>query len=545
MASAMKGSPVKALIAWPKRPEQSFLILLMFFVIPFLVLLRPLQTPDEQNHFLRAYELSSGQVFPRTESGQIPTSFPRPEYGPVGCRGTTGVFEIPASVAKFAELGYGLPGLGYNYSIAEQLRVPLDKDNTVSSNTVNGGMNQFYANSPVGYIPQMIAISLLKPFNASPILLDMAARLFVLLTYAIFLYFAIKIVPVRKWAIVFVGLLPMMLQQAVSPGADVMSIAPTVLFMAILMRSYYEERSSRQQVIDICALGSLATLATLAKPTLILVAFLIPFYFVSIRPDGAGQRVRVKVRAGIVVATAFPVIAYVVWNRLITANGVSQNDMFMTAESNMSLLRADFFGTAHLILTQSWGFVESGMSLDRLIGNFRYFSAPLPTMVVYFGIAALVLVAITGHEDPGLVGAEPETAPKLLTQVNDGRFRLLNGALLTAAFGIVAVTMAIFWVIWTLPTQPTIGGVQGRYFLAAVFMIVAVPYRRPIVMCSRRYRRMVIACASVLVVFSGITLSQAAFTRVDAILLAGGVLVGGLILGILQVRSRRREAVRS
>src|SRR5215471_11761173 len=121
-------------------PEKIFLIFSLLFGFLFLILTPPFQAPDEDIHFLRAYQFSEGHLF----GGNSPESITR-------------------SIAQFQNLPHH-PEKKVGFSdIHQLLNLPL-KNNITSdyfSNTL----------SPLAYVPQVLGITLGRILNLSPLLL--------------------------------------------------------------------------------------------------------------------------------------------------------------------------------------------------------------------------------------------------------------------------------------------------------------------------------------------------------------------------------------
>ena len=111
--------------------------------------------------------------------------------------------------------------------------------------------------------------------------MDYVARLFILIAWSIIIYFAIKTIPVRKWSIGAIALLPISIQQSISISPDALTTSIVALMVAYVVRSYYEDRE-RKFTKDLIIITILSSLATLSKPVAIATIILIPLYFSNI-----------------------------------------------------------------------------------------------------------------------------------------------------------------------------------------------------------------------------------------------------------------------
>lgn len=198
------------------RPERFFLLAAVFFGICLTFLVPPLQSPDERNHFYKAYQVSEGRFFPeKTDQrlgGQMPYSFK--------------VFSDPFMKA------------GGN----EYYRVRPEFISGAFGLYVNDGVKEFedFPNTayyaPVSYLPHAVALFVLRQFNASVGTLYYGGRLIVFLFWLACMFFIIKMVPVYKWLLTALILLPMNIYISNSFSADVVTNILSFFFIALVLR---------------------------------------------------------------------------------------------------------------------------------------------------------------------------------------------------------------------------------------------------------------------------------------------------------------------
>ena len=272
------------------KPEIVVTVLILIFGITFIFLIKPLEIPDEGNQFLRAYGLSDGKLLAgnNTKDGCIA------EGGKILYGKNQLQNSLPDSVASFITQNIN----GYN----EQ---SLLKSKLNPSNRVSVCSTQTELNSPIGYMPQILAILLLKIFNTPPIIMDYVARLFILIAWSIIIYFAIKTIPVRKWSIGAIALLPISIQQSISISPDALTTSIVALMVAYVVRSYYEDRE-RKFTKDLIIITILSSLATLSKPVAIATIILIPLYFSNILKKSKRKRMVILK----IIAIFIPVASY-------------------------------------------------------------------------------------------------------------------------------------------------------------------------------------------------------------------------------------------
>lgn len=462
------------------KPEIAAAALMLLFGIVFIILLRPLGTPDEPNHFVRAYEVAEGKVFDHKDgkSGCVN------EVGEVSRVVNSPASAMPKSVASFTSLNRNM------YSLPKQFDQPLN-----SREQVNVCGRQTQANSPIGYLPQALAILLLRPFNTPPVIMDYMARFFVLGAWVALISAAIKTIPVRKWAFVAVALLPISIQQSISIGADPLSIAPAALFMAILVRSYYEDRSKFAKS-DVTYLTLLATIATLSKPVMVVLGIALLFYHFPNSQKVRAANLLIKQSTLLKVAAACtPVLFGLLWSVLAGHHDASATDIFRLAAEKSALFKSSPLGGARLFVVQALHYALSGLSLDEF-GAFGWFQYSIPLTLRFVGVAGLILALLVGYKEV--------RAP--FKQVSKKSIQWFNVAVITTAAGIVVANVFTLFVIWTPLNSPGVEGVQFRYFIPAFFILGSVIEARFLCASENWYRNFVLINASVFFVVSALTI---------------------------------------
>lgn len=470
---------LKSLIQNKISPEKVALVLMLTFGLVFMFLIKPLQTPDEASHFIRAYELSEGKIFAskNTKKGCVL------QNNQISYKSNLSESSMPKSVADFVDLNRD------NYSERAQL-----KDSLSSSNQTAVCATQMEANSPIGYVPQIVAILLLRIINAPPILMDYLARFFILIVWTVLIYKAIKIIPVRKWAIVAIALLPISIQESISISADVLSIAPAVLFMAYVIRSYYEDRS-RCIKRDLTAMTTLVTIAVLSKPVAIVLVLMIPFYYLH-----TSKKIFSKPNLLKLLAILAPIVFYLIWNILAAHHNASADDVFSLAEIKTQYFRNSHLSELKAFAKEAMNYVFYGLSLDQF-ASFKWFTVSVPEAFSYWGVAALTLILLVGYEDK-----------KMLNKVSSKRVKWLNSATIVTGLGILAANIFTLFIIWTPLGSFGVQGVQFRYFLPVLMVLACIVGAKFLRSSERWYRNFVLINASGLFVISVLTLTHVMVT---------------------------------
>ncbi len=236
--------PVKAFILRTTlRADRIFVIIGLLFGSLFLYVSPPLQTPDENTHFYRAYQVSELHLF---------------KYDPT----------VPASLPRlsdrFSPLYFNSHAKTTRAETAERGSIPLEPDIRVEQKT---------ADYIIPFIPQAIGISIARMLNLSPLWFIYLGSIANLLASLFLIMLAIRIIPTGKWLLFMLALMPMAVNQFASLSYDALTISLSFLLIAIIFRyvTREDEVLSRKQW---AILILVAVLQALCKPPYMLLALL-------------------------------------------------------------------------------------------------------------------------------------------------------------------------------------------------------------------------------------------------------------------------------
>lgn len=238
---------VKATIShWITIPERVYLVIALIAVMGFAFITPPFQGPDEEAHYVRTQYIAHGYVIP------------------IDVAHTTA--SLPKSIDKITNTTFykddlrGKTAEKYEfYRTQNALKIPLNDGQTYQPLMV--------AYSPLPYFPAAIGVFLANLFNTNPLISLYIARLLLAITSVIIIFFAIKLIPHKKYLLVAVGLIPMLLFQQSVVTADSVSYALLVLFISYVLYLRQIENISRNQWL---ALGAISVGIILAKPLVFL-----------------------------------------------------------------------------------------------------------------------------------------------------------------------------------------------------------------------------------------------------------------------------------
>lgn len=184
--------------------------------IPLILLTPPFQSPDEVQHFYRAYQLSEFHIRAEVQNGvsggTLPSSLPELVQSCVFTRDAVFYPAMPAPLSR-------------TLSFAS---IPLNAD--VRTFVAFPG-SAFY--SPLPYIPQVLGIAVGRLFGAGPFYLLYLGRIFNCFTALTLFALAVYCIPFAEELVMIVGLLPMSLFLFASVSPDAAIIGCALLFSAL------------------------------------------------------------------------------------------------------------------------------------------------------------------------------------------------------------------------------------------------------------------------------------------------------------------------
>lgn len=451
-----------------KQPHWFFLIVTVFFGGVMILIFPPYQTPDEGAHFLRAYQISNFDFVPYKKDGVVGS------YLPKSLQKTESVIDSGNPLQTHPNAKYKLGN-----TKAALFDVPLNKDDV---GFVETSVTASY--SPVGYIPQVLAIWVGRIFQAPPILMLYLARIAVLLTWAVLLFWTIKLFPIKKWAVAGVALLPMFIAQAVSLGVDVLAVGGGAIFTALIVRQLIKGSVISKKTLALLILSGVAMV--LSKQIMVL---LLPLVVLLPKQSFNSKRLVSLMWKGLVIL--LPLLLFVAWSAALP--DINQNVTQLQNQQSSS-------GQIQYMLAHPSAFFEvlrntfllpgpgDGV-VQSLIGNFGWLDTPLAMLFMMLGYGVLFGYLFITHES---------------NKVGLGRARKLF-FLCIAILYCLGVAAALY-IIFSPVASKVIIGIQGRYLFPCLFLLIPVFSATFIRASSRQFVRFVQVSSIALLIISAVTI---------------------------------------
>jgi hypothetical protein len=414
---------------------------------------RPL---DEPHHIRRVATLDRGVI--------VPPDFGTtgPDYRVDGC--------VEALVDRAtADFGALIEGTPQRLTRADRWKLRVTNPACEPDAVLHGGgsISGAEVNSPVPYVPAMIGYAIGRPLGGA-LGAVYGARLVQLAAYLVICWWALRRLPWGRPFAAAVALVPTAIGGASGVSADPMTLALTLAAVAVTLSiTRGVERRARRvpRARDLAVLSGLFVLLGLCKPAaapLVLLAVIVPTAaFGTVRRRVAWVAATIGAVAVTGGAWALAVSSRV---HVTTTPGVDSTVTAAWLNHHLWTLPLTLWRTLAIPEASRYllGGVVTPLGLDVL---------EVPVVVTLAGIAVLVIARLV---DPlprrfAHLGSGPVSGPvrPRRRQLRLERFT----AVVIAGCGLTAVTYGIY-VASNPPDSSVISGIQGRYFLPYVLLLL-------------------------------------------------------------------------
>ena len=414
-------------------PHKAFLLISLVFGFLLVTLTPPFQVPDEINHFYRAWQVSTGTFSSVKENqrlgGYVPKSFD----------------QLSAAFRPFTLNPYNRISPEQVWQTRE---IELNKDEVFFKDFANTALYSAFL-----YLPQASGIFIGRLIELNPFWLVYLGRFFNLLTFVFIGYYAIKIVPFKKWLFVLLISLPMSLAVHSSLSADVLLNALSFLLIAIILNLAFNDniqKISRNYIWVIFVLSIFIGLAKLIYvPILFLLVFIPSKKFIS-----------PKIKTGIlIVAIGAGLGTAIVQKSVIDSKYIPYSEYDEVYRDQSMLKRGvdinkqmDFVIANPIITTKV--FVKSFFKEFRYmtrgyIGILGWADINLPSWFIYLAYFIIFLISLFNFENGHIPG-----------------FTFFQRSFIgLIVLGLLVLIMLSQYLSWDLVGEDRVYPLQGRYFI--------------------------------------------------------------------------------
>lgn len=402
--------------------ETIFLMITPFVCLFFLITMPTFKNHDEYYHWVKAYEVSTGKLMTPVKDG---------------IQGS----RMPISVNSVCPKDW--TKMTYR-EVAEKLKdsIPLEKENQGIVDTQTAAV---YFGIP--YIPQAVGIAIARIFTDNTYLITYVGRLTNMIAAMVLLYFAIKIMPFGKKLLLIPTMIPIVIEGFSSLSPDAMTISMSFLYIAYILQLTFgkKEKIEIKEKFILLVMSIIVALCKIVYLPLVGLILIIPKEKFK-NKNNKSKLIDFCMIAGIAV------IVNLIWLKI--ASGYLSN--FREGDSKIQVL---------LALQNPIQYLQTVLYTINLSGNeylMTLFGAKLDwgQFVQLYSIVPYSLLAIYLFTTV----IEEEIKNKFKT------YQLVWIALVVLA--IIALVFTSLYVQWSTIGNESIAGVQGRYFLPILPLIM-------------------------------------------------------------------------
>ncbi len=405
--------------------EKVFLGITLIYGIILVFIIPPFQSPDEPYHFYRAFEISQGSFITQSYEEGVGSYLPR-------------------SVNTLYELS-GTERIAFNSDrkvnleeFKDAITLPLNKEDKIFYSYPNAAVY-----SPLQYLPQSIGIAIGSLLNLPVLFVFYLGRLANLLTWTIIVAYAIKLMPFGKNIIAIIGFIPICLQQAASMSSDTLLNAVALLFIAYILKYFHsKEKLYKKDTILLLLMIVFINLCKFVYFPLVFMLFLLP------KESFNNNKSRI---AYIIITSLLSILITGGWllymnNKVgldyAPLQGVNTGEQIKYALTNpiryAFTIRETFYNNLDFYIKSAIGYLGW---LDNI----------LPDSIIYSFFVTLIIVSIT---------IERSKCDKL---------RFLSVSIFVLS---TVLILSSLYATWTPVAQGIVDGVQGRYFIPLIPLLL-------------------------------------------------------------------------
>lgn len=411
--------------------ERIFVVWSALFGIILMILLPIKAVPDELVHINTAYHFSS-QLLGETKYSDES-------------------FQMRETDATVLEDNYEFQ---YDLTLANDYYSKIKYDtNYGESRTIRA--DTLLIGNDIAYYISAIAISICKLINLNGFITLLSGRIVNFCIYLILGYFSVKNFPYNKLLPMFILLLPMSLQQGMSYSYDWLVISSTVF---VISNSLYLDKNGFEKhklLSIIVALFSLCLFSLKSHAYFMVSIFPIVLYL-SKKIDM--NKVMKKIFF-LCIALTLVFCVYAIFDQILNIP-----DIVYEPENLISWVGGEQGYTIQYFINHPWNFIYSFLSTMKNYGMYYFESmlcSPLGWLNISFsGIYSKVFFILLVYAG--------------LNQNNESVSKGIQVyAFIATVITILGIVIALY-ISWTPLSSPVALGVQGRYFLPILFMLLLV-----------------------------------------------------------------------
>jgi uncharacterized membrane protein len=379
------------------KTETIFLFLSLIFGLIFAISIPAVF--DESAQIVKAYDISEGNIIPNNVEVVIPNNFKLHVFG------------------DFIDMNG-------NY-------------------TVNMSHQSIFSYPPLPYLASALVIKIAGFFNCSGLVITYICRIINLLIYTFIVYFAIKITPILKTALLLIALMPTSIFIAASVSGDSLTMALSFLVVALFLK--LTSIKNKIQIKDIPIIFIVVLALSLTKPSYTLLSLLF-----CIVPHNKFKNIKNWIIT-FICTCLIPLSISFIWNAkfkyLYPYLVYSFNSYLQSPVYNITFVLSHPLKFIDLLINTiifNDGYTINTI-LPKFVSDFGY-GLQLPLFLTYVYLIVLVLASSCN--------------------VSEFKLNLKQKLIGLSVFLIIFLAINVAELItWTPISSNTIWGIQGRYFI--------------------------------------------------------------------------------
>jgi uncharacterized membrane protein len=425
--------------------EYIFLVTALMLGTIMMFVITPLSPPDEMIHYTSSYALSGYLIF---DDNPMLADVRHFDY-----RGLTSHENDPDAYLRLMSEGvFRLEGTAETYDISSI-----------------AGLHY-----PLSYLPQAIGIAIARLLNLSFLGVFYFGRFFNLLFYMLCVFFSIKRLKAFRLPFFIIALLPMTLQLAASFSYDTFILGVSTLFIVYAISIVHEMKTFRwRDFIVLLILAILmATFKAVYLPLLLLLIFVMLAWIKENKRKGLTM-------VGIIVTSV--VLVFLYFSREVMS--ISGDGLNWEGHTNY---------TTSFIITYPIETIRIFINTLRHYGDmyfygiFGHYLSGLTMLIPKYYIFIIVLFLIISL----FYGKKDEWQPTIPERFTYAFISVI----------IIGLCMLAMFLGWTSDFRNIILGVQGRYFLPVLPLILLMFKNNIVVFTVRFYRNFILVGYTTLIV---------------------------------------------
>ena len=397
-----------------KIDAHKFYLLLLIYFIPLVFLVPALDIPDEPAHFYRAYKIS--EIISTNKKLNNPFN----EY-----------LKAPDTKCLF-------------YGKHQSINKTFNKSKAYKclKNTKNqtfDDIDYLRSRNPYIHLVPAIGIKIADTFSNSPLLIFMVGRIVNMLVSFLLIYFILKRSPKNKILFLFIATIPIFVQQMISYSYDSLLNSFSLYITYLLIYIQSKERTDKLDDV-LFMIGTTYLICS----KLVYILLVIPFFFMrtydSVRDFFAKNK-------KYILMFFVPIFVYLGWE-LLSAHFYKNPTSIVMGGSSHSNLNYIINNPSKIFLIAVNTFKNRGwFYLQSLYGNFGWFTFQLENIIIYIFIFMMFSMVVN------------KNLPSIYFKKGKKTIGIIS------FFVIFALIFAALYFAWSSYKLNYVEGVQGRYFL--------------------------------------------------------------------------------